>query len=628
VPSEALARSDASRRAAESLAPAWLRSEYRILGLIAHGVCGPVLRARHVHLDTDRAIKLVTLPERPQTRRKALRRLRATARLRHSHLAALHDLRIGPQGEVALVLELIEGRTLREELTQEGLFDPIRACRVALGLLAALDRLHRHGVVHRAVSPDHVLLGTAPDGSEVPKLVGLGHAHAPVEQTLSTTTTLADLAGEVRYRAPEAFDPAGPGRADRRTDLYGVGLLLYEMLSGEFPFEGEGLGEIVQGHCQREPPPLDEHLGVSVALDGVIRRALAKDPRKRHRSAAEMARALVHATPGAPPVPRELSRSRRLDRRLALVAATALSALTLSIAALLGSRPGGPPPQRLVAAREIAVPESDTLPEPYLFGVAFDRDGNLYLGSERRHRIYKLAPDGRLLTSWGGEGAGDGEFKSPGAILVDDRDRVWVVDSHNHRLQLFDTEGAWLRTIGGEGPGGGTFRYPYDLAFGPDRTVFVLDQTNDLVQVLDEEGRFLRQFGGPAPEDGGFGRPWGIFVAGDRVLVTDNSAASVAVFTLEGELVGRWGTDVSGAPGAMKNPRGLVVDPLGRVFVASNAPAGIQAYDLQGRFLGAYDPTTSGGSVEFPMDLALGPDGRIWVTPNFQRKVVALEWMP
>jgi sugar lactone lactonase YvrE len=607
----------------------WLGRDFEVSGLLARGARGSVLRARHLHLGIERAIKLLPPSNESAHRRRA--RLRRTSRARHPNLVDVHDLRYGPDGELALVLELVEGPSLREAMDRDGALDSARAVGIGLGVLCGLVELHRRGIVHRSISPEHVLLSSGPNGLEVPRLIGLGAAHAPLEETLAETTTLADLCLEARYRAPETFDPGAGGGArrqsDPRSDLYGVGLLLYEMLAAEPPFPAADLASVVDGHCRRQPPPLDERElspPVRPELARVVERALAKSPGDRFRSAAEMARALAAATPGVPPLPPGIARERRLGRHAAL-GALALAVVGLLAAGALLRRPGDQEQSlRLEPVASLDLPDLGATPPPGPFGIAFDRSGNLYVGSENRHVVYKLAPDGHLLATWGGEGSEEGRFDTPAAIVVDGQDRLWVVDSHNHRLQLFDTEGKHLRTVGGEGTGEGTFRYPYDIALGADGRVFVVDQTNDLVQVLDREGAFLYQFGGPGAADGGFSRPWGIAVTSDRVLVTDNSTSSVAEFTLDGDFLRRWGSSDPRRFGWMSNVRGIAVDTLGRVAVANSRIPGVHVFDLAGKPLG-----TIGDSDAIPTayDLALDASGRLWVTSNQQGRVICLDWV-
>ncbi len=209
------------------------------------------------------------------------REARAAAALNHPNVVAIHD-RVGADGTSFIVMEYVPGEALEQLIARRGRLAPADACRVERGLLAALQAAHEHGIVHRDVTAHNVLL--APDGRV--KVADFGIARFGSSELTATGVVM----GTSRYLSPEQ---ARGEPADARSDLYSAGVVLFEMLSGRLPFDGDSDVAIALRHAT-EPPAAPSELvpGLPPALDAIVARALAKDPAARFQTARDFTRAL------------------------------------------------------------------------------------------------------------------------------------------------------------------------------------------------------------------------------------------------------------------------------------------------------------------------------------------------
>ncbi len=264
------------------------RLEARLGGHSRRGIA--VYRAIQVSLDRPVAVK-VFLP-RGETRKedveRFLREARAVARLPHPHIVTTHDvLRRGKMH--AIVMEYLPGGSLADRLADGRPLPLGEALALVTPLAAALEHLHRHGVVHRGVKPSNVLLGGEAGGA---KLAGFGFATGPRGERSGDTCFLdAPLEG-FAYLAPEQL--AGEATIDPRADVYGLGATLHAALSGGPPFGGEGLATLASEVLRAPPPPLPSEHG---AVADVVARCLAKAPAERFADVTALRAAL--AEPGA-----------------------------------------------------------------------------------------------------------------------------------------------------------------------------------------------------------------------------------------------------------------------------------------------------------------------------------------
>ena len=263
---------------------------YQITGLIASGGIGEVFQAHDRVLDRTVALKILRAGLGSDTDFIESFRREATiaGRLSHPNIVQVYDWGRGEDGSAYMAMELVEGQNLREVLSASGRLRPSLAARIAGQVCAALEAARKAGLVHRDIKPENILL-TA-DGQV--KVADFGLSRTMAE---SRATQANVLLGTAHYVAPEQVEGKD---SDHRADLYALGVVLYEMLTGGTPFTGDTpLIVAYQRVRENVPKPSDRVAGVPMTLDEIVRRATAKDPSRRYGSAAEMGEALRNAVP-------------------------------------------------------------------------------------------------------------------------------------------------------------------------------------------------------------------------------------------------------------------------------------------------------------------------------------------
>jgi eukaryotic-like serine/threonine-protein kinase len=270
-------------------APPVLAGKYRLVRPLGAGGMGAVWVARNIATDAEVALKVVLEGDESSELVERLRReAHATARLSHRSIVRIYDMiELGDTGDrVAVVMELLHGRTLGDHLHERETLPVAEAVAITLPLLSALAHAHARGVVHRDLKPENVFLSVDPDGIVTPKILdfGISKVRVPGKRNI---TQHGELLGTPSYMSPE--QTRGLESVDGRSDLFNIGILLYEMLSGTNPFVGEGLQKTMQCVLDHEPPRI---AGLPAPLWHVIERALSKSPADRFADAGELAAAL------------------------------------------------------------------------------------------------------------------------------------------------------------------------------------------------------------------------------------------------------------------------------------------------------------------------------------------------
>jgi len=311
---------------------------YRLTELLARGGMASVFKAVEVDSGQEVVLKVpyiqyesdVVFYQRFQREEQIGRSLR--------HPGIVRVLEPAEKTRLYLAMEYVPGRSLAEVLAAERPFPPARALSVAIQLAEALDCLQQHGIVHRDVKPGNVRVLP---GGEV-KLLDFGIALIESARRL-TWAGLSHAVGTPDYMAPEQIRGR---RGDARTDVYALGTLLYEMLTGHLPHESGDAAAVLESKLHGEPTPPSEHApGLEPALQAIVLRAIAPDPRHRYASAAELLGDLRCPSAARPPVAPPPRRSRLTRRARRWIAASVIvGALLVGLASLAWmGRPGAPP---------------------------------------------------------------------------------------------------------------------------------------------------------------------------------------------------------------------------------------------------------------------------------------------
>lgn len=400
-------------------------------------------------------------------------------RLRHPNIVETFE-----HGSVGskhfMAMEFVEGGSLEGYID-----DPARRADLAATgelmrqAVRALRHIHEAGVVHRDIKPANLLLragavtagGVAPDAL---KLMDFGIAGG---QVLSKLTVTGARVGTPTYMSPEQ---ARGLRTDERSDIYSLGLVFYELLTGQAAFRGSYEVIVHQQIFQLPPPPRGLEPRVPAQLERLVMQMVAKEPEARP-SLAEIEYRLSE--------PLELPEATK-SRLLCAVEAPRGPLRVLDTA-------GNPDGTLADLGAELPAPPQ---------ACARDLQGNFYVAVTDAAEpgfdhpmIHKLGPDGTPLLAFGAFGMNPGEFLRPVALAVAPDDSLWVLDAETQRLEHYGPDGLYLGGFGGAGAGEGRFNDPRDLLVSGDGDLFVLDYGNRQVQHFDPGGGYKNRWAFRAP---------------------------------------------------------------------------------------------------------------------------------
>jgi serine/threonine protein kinase len=434
---------------------------YEIVGSLGAGGMGEVYRARDTKLNRDVAIK--TLPEvfarDPERLVRFRREAQVLASLNHHHIAAIYDLvDVGPSP--FLVLELVEGETLAERIRRGRIRIP-EALRIATHIAEALEAAHEKGIIHRDLKPANIKI--TPDGSAKVLDYGLakvleesGSANLSKAPTIAATS-LGTILGTAPYMSPEQ---AIGGEADRSSDLWAFGCVLFEMLAGRGPFEGDTVSEVLAGILRSDP---DWRLLPDETPDGIrrlLRRCLRRERTLRLRDAGDARIEIDEAQSiTGPEHARPIPSGRR--ERLAWASAFALVSLVAALMSVRAFRPGAVAPE---ARLEINTPPTR---DPSL---AISPDGLKIVftaSSGGQAQLWLRSLDSSLARPLPGTERGSTPFWSP-----DSRSIGFFADS---KLQRMDIDGGSVQTLASAPAGlGGAWNRDGTILFSanPGRPIF------------------------------------------------------------------------------------------------------------------------------------------------------------
>jgi serine/threonine protein kinase/DNA-binding beta-propeller fold protein YncE len=652
----------------------------RILEQIGQGGMGTVYRAFQPSLDRVVAVKVISplLVGDSTALTRFRREAQTVASFRHVNILTVYDF--GEQdGVTYLVSEFAAGGTLRSRMgAPVALPDAVTLLRP---IASALDYAHARGVVHRDVKPANVLIHA--DGTLV--LSDFGLALQPSGPRAQQLTASGLLVGTPAYMAPEQgrHSQVGPS-----ADLYALGVIAYELLTGSVPFSGETPLSTMLAHIQDPLPPARErNPALPPAVESVLQQALAKQPEARFATAAALVQALdnaahagaitsaeatllaippppsqtptvqasfspppaAHSESLAPadrsspaplppppvdpldlPAPASPPRPRPIWRRLALSAC--ILAIAGAVIVLLRATPimsvlQPQPTPITTAAWQVLAPSS----VDHFNTLAVDRSGFIYMVADD-HRIQKLSPTGQPLAGPWGTSGGPVDFDQPRGVALDQAGSLYVTEAGAvQRLQhLSILAPDWMQTLGRWGTSGtaaGQFGSPSGIAVADDGSIYVADTDNARIQKLSAIGEPLAQWGTLGTSAGQFSSPLGVAV--DRqgnVYVADTGNDRIQKLSPDGKALAQWGSHGT-APGQFSSPSGIAIADDGSIYVADTDNARIQKLSPAGQPQSLWGATTPGavpGQFDTPISVALDATGAIYVLDSGNHRIQKL----
>lgn len=271
-----------------------LAGKYRVERTLGIGGMGVVVEATHEVLHEKVAVKflLSELASNPQLTARFLREAQAAVRIKSPHVARVIDVGTLESGSPYMVMEYLEGRDLGAILASEGPLTPRAAATFVLQACEAIASAHQAGVVHRDLKPPNLFVTSAADGSPTLKVLDFGISKLTEGGTSGSLTQTQVAMGSPFYMSPEQI--RSTREVDGRTDIWALGVVLYELLTGAVPFESDSMPALCALVLESEPTPLSQHRpDVPAALEAVVAKCLAKDVTKRYQNVAELALALA-----------------------------------------------------------------------------------------------------------------------------------------------------------------------------------------------------------------------------------------------------------------------------------------------------------------------------------------------
>jgi DNA-binding beta-propeller fold protein YncE/predicted Ser/Thr protein kinase len=611
---------------------------YRLLGVLGRGGMGVVYRAEHENLGRVVALKLLTpqLAESAGFRERFQREARLAASVEHPHIVPVYDAGES-NGTLYIAMRYIEGTDLASVLAREGALVPDRAASIAAGIGSALDAAHARGLVHRDVKPANVLID-----SERCYLTDFGLVK-PFEAETTALTAAGQFLGTLDYVAPEQIE----GRqVDRRVDVYALGCMIHECLTGTRPFPRDTAVAVMYAHLHDPPPrPSELQRALPPAIDAVIATAMAKDREERYPACGELAAAVREAlTPRAPPAtaaapppplptaplpaPSPAAPTRVLPERRrrpgALLTALGLLVVAGVVAALLLLAGGGEEDSGSRAAT-VSIPVGDRPAGVTVTG------GEVWVANAGSGTLTRVSADGKPLETIEAGAEPRGLAASAGT--------VWVANAGNAELGRIDAANGNVQ------PGLAVEDTPHSVAAGATR-VFV---TNEGAGTVSE---FYVPSGEPRrdPFPSGTG-PRGIAIADEAIWVANSGDGTVTriahgriTHTIE---VGAGPAGVAAGAGAIwvaNEGDGTVSridvsspDAEPETVEVGDAPTGIAYGEGSVWVANSGDDTVSrldpadGEPVGEPIDVAGTPtgvaagEGSVWVTATDRDVVVRIE---
>ncbi len=268
---------------------------YRLTARLGEGGMGVVYLAEHPVIGKKVALKAIhpELSRNAEVVSRFITEAKSVNQIGHEHIVDIADFGTTPGGEFYFIMEYLQGEAMADRLKREGRLDPTRAMVIGAQIADALDASHEHGIIHRDLKPENIFLLQRGGSKDFVKVLDFGLAKlTQSEEKVTHKTRAGSVMGTPYYMAPEQCE--GKTEIDHRADIYSLGVLLFEMLTGKVPFGGDGYGEIIVKHITMPPPSVRSLVPeLSPELDLILFRALAKDREQRFQTMAELRDALL-----------------------------------------------------------------------------------------------------------------------------------------------------------------------------------------------------------------------------------------------------------------------------------------------------------------------------------------------
>ncbi|GAA6756855.1 protein kinase [Thermus thalpophilus] len=496
-----------------------LSQRYEILEKVGVGGMATVYKAKDKK--TGRLVALKVPQERfvgdPRFVRRFHREAEVLAKLDHPNIVKVYD-----HGQVDgvhfIAMEFLEGEGL-DKLIEERRISLPQATAILARVADALKHIHAQGIVHRDIKPGNIMVlkGALREDGVDPRGVRLMDFGIAAGKVLTRLTITGARIGTPVYMSPEQ---AKGQKLDHRSDIYSLGIVLYEALTGQPPFTGGYETVIHQQIFQVPTPPKQLRPEIPQALSDLVLKMLEKDPAKRP-SLDEVIRGLMGPWEEEKGLPHPFYLLLGVEAKKGSVRLVDLEGTAARLISGIGSAPGhfSAPPLSVAAD-----------PEGGIWVSVFEHGAKL---------LHRFSPEGELLLSTGPYGMKPGEFLFPASLAVADG-ALYVLDAETATLSRLDLEGRYQGRFGGQGPGRGTFQDPKALV-AAGGFLFVLDYGNRQVQRLSLDGRYLSRYAFRRARDSEELRLLGgVGADGERLYLYDVEAAKVRVVDLAGNLLASW----------------------------------------------------------------------------------------